>query len=193
MDTIELQHILDKSHLLKQLNAVVCPKNLLPNKKPSHVQAYIVNTHNANQPGEHWVAIFFKENSAYYFDSYGLPPMEEHILPFIRKHSRQWTYSIYCLQEGSMPVCGVYCIFALHFLAKGCKLDTIIQLKFTTEREFDNDKEVLRWFERNYGHLYAEAKTLIKPSNCQCCVGHSPHGANMVAICMHEPVIFFRY
>lgn len=193
MDTIQLQHILDKSLILKHLHAVVCPKNLLPSQKPSHVQAYIVNTHNANQPGEHWVAMFFKGNSAYYFDSYGQPPLEKNILPFIEKHCRHWTYNTNPLQGRSMPVCGVYCIFALHFLAKGCDLDTIIRLKFSQTESFKNDKEVLAWFQRNYGHLYAEAKTVPKPPNCQCCVSESQDGERLFSIFVDDPVVFFRY
>ena len=124
MDTVELQGILDKSVNLKHLNGIVCARDMLPKNRPQGVQAYIVNTHRSNQPGEHWVAIFFRENWAYYFDSYGQTPPDADILPFIEQNTRSYTYNKQRIQDGLIPVCGMYSIFALDFLAKGCDLDT---------------------------------------------------------------------
>ena len=64
MDTIELQYLLDKSFILRSLNGVVCAKDQLPERKPDDVHAYIINTDDSDQPGEHWVAIYFKGNTA---------------------------------------------------------------------------------------------------------------------------------
>ena len=175
MDTIELQGLLDKSVHLKHLDGVVCSRDMLPKKRPPNIQAYIVNTHKSNQPGEHWVAIFFKGNWAYYFDSYGRPPPEENILPFIKQNARCHTYNKHRLQEGSTPVCGMYCIFALDFLAKGCNLDDIIQIKFNLKAHglarWENDRELIVWFKKYYGPLYENVKSIPKdPQNiCQIC------------------------
>lgn len=171
MDTIELQHILDKSFLLSSLHGTVCAKDLLPHHKPSHVRAYIVNTHDSDQPGEHWVAIYFKENTAVYFDSYGLPPLEEHIKPFLENNTRYWSMNSVRFQSGNSNMCGVYCIFALDFLARGCDLDTILAIKFQPEARYwwKNDKTLGTWFKKVYGHLYAEARRLPKKEQCQCC------------------------
>ena len=108
MDTVESQGILDKSVHLKHLNGIVCARDMLPKKRPWRVQAYIVNTHRSDQPGEHWVAIFFRENWAYYFDSYGQPPPDADILQFIEQNTRSYTYNKRCLQSVEMPVCGMY-------------------------------------------------------------------------------------
>jgi len=75
MDTVDLQYILDHSDILQKLNGKLCAKDLLPIHRPANVNAYIVNRHNAKRSGEHWVTIFFYDNdTAVYFDSYGLPP-----------------------------------------------------------------------------------------------------------------------
>jgi hypothetical protein len=173
MNTHELQYILDKSFILRTLHGEVCPKDHLPKRKPCHVKAYIVNTHNSDQPGEHWVAIYFKENTALYFDSYGLPPFEEDIQLFLDNNSRSWSRNKIRLQSGSSAMCGVYCLFALDALARGCDLETILTIQFRLEPRYWhlNDKDVGSWFKQLYGHLYAKARLLAKPEHCQCCIG----------------------
>ena len=72
--TDELRDILNWP-LMKSLHGQVCAKDKLPvGKKPLQVRAFIVNTDLAIDPGQHWVALYFKGNKAIYFDSYGLPP-----------------------------------------------------------------------------------------------------------------------
>lgn len=168
MDTIELQYILDKSFRLRPLHGVVCPKDQLPEQNTS--RAYIVNTHNANQPGEHWVMLFFKENKAIYFDSYGLPPLKEHIQPFLEKNARSYTYNQVRYQSGNSVMCGVYCIFALDTLAQGKDLDSVLTRTFQYEPKYynQNDKQVCEWFKQVYGRLYMKARQLPKP-DAQCC------------------------
>lgn len=175
MDTVELQHLLNKSVLLSTLNAKVCPKDHLPQQKPAHVKAYIVNTHDSHQPGEHWVALFFQRQTAIYFDSYGLPPLKDHIQPFLERHCKQWTMNSKRLQDESSAMCGVYCIFALDVLARGCDLESVLAIKFHPYALENNDKEVAAWFKRGYGPLYQEARHLPKPKQCQCCTGNERH------------------
>jgi hypothetical protein len=54
------------SFRLRSPHGLVCPKDHLPGQNTP--RAYIVNTHNANQPGpgEHWVMLFFKENKTFF-------------------------------------------------------------------------------------------------------------------------------
>ena len=73
---------------MKSLHGQVCAKDELPvGKKPLQTKAFIVNTDLAIDPGQHWVALYFKGNKAIYFDSYGLPPLKDHVLPSI--HTEQ--------------------------------------------------------------------------------------------------------
>ena len=174
--------------MLRPLNAVVCAKNMLPHTRPSDVHAYIVNTDNASQPGEHWVAIFFQRNSVYYFDSYGLPPLEDYIRPFIQRNSRSYKHNPVQLQLGLLPVCGLYCIFALDFLARDCDLDTILCLKFDPYPSTKNDEDVTLWFSRYYGQIFSKANSLPKDAGlCQCCLGHHAHGKETLMMRLQQP------
>ena len=171
MDTIELQYLLDKSFILRSLNGVVCAKDQLPERKPYDVHAYIINTDDSDQPGEHWVAIYFKGNTATYFDSYGLPPFEQHMKSFLDNNTHSWTRNNVRLQSGNSAMCGVYCIFALDVLARGCDLKTILAIKFQQQPRYwhQNDKDVGEWFKYTYGYLYSKARKLSKHEQCQCC------------------------
>ena len=61
----------------------VCAKDLLPENKPLDMKAYIVNTDISTDSGEHRVPIYFRRDQAIYFNSYGRPPEEDYVLPFL--------------------------------------------------------------------------------------------------------------
>ena len=82
MDTIQLSRILNNM----PVKGEVCAKDLLPDRKPLHTKAYIVNTDLSDDPGEQGVALYFRDNRVVYFDSYGMPQDKEYILPFIKKN-----------------------------------------------------------------------------------------------------------
>lgn len=155
----ELQYILNKSPLLKRLNGKVCSKNQLPRKKPKSVRAYIVNTHTSCQPGEHWIAIMFKGKSTFYFDSFALPPEEKFMLPFMERNSTTWVMNTIRYQHKDTNVCGLYCIFALHHYLLG---DISTNYVMNYRDLFENDRALVRWFNRHYGQLYTESKTRRK-------------------------------
>ena len=191
MDTVELQHILDHSCLLYTLKAKVCPKDLLPIHKVPHTRAYIVNTQDSDQPGEHWVALFFKNNEAVYFDSYGLPPLQHHILPFLESNCRRWSMNSMRLQGDYSMLCGVYCIYALHYLTLGYPMDKLLTLQFHPQRFDDNDNAVGHWFKKCYGQLYDEAQTLPKTTvGKQCCV--STKGSKQQALDLFRMYVLLR-
>ena len=167
MDTYELQYLLDHSPLLSSLHGQVCAKDMLPEDKPHHMNAYIVNTHNANQPGEHWVAIFFKDNKAVYFDSYGLPPLPD-MASFMDKHAKTISWNSHRVQGTAWPVCGLYCVFALDYLARGCDLNQILKIRFR-DSYARNDHQVLGWSRQNYAIYYQQAPKVMKTGQkCRC-------------------------
>ena len=53
MNTVELIKVINNI----PVKGEVCAKDLLPEKKPLDMKAYIVNTDISTDPGEHWVAI----------------------------------------------------------------------------------------------------------------------------------------
>ena len=93
MNTVELIKVINNI-LVK---GEVCAKNLLPEKKPVDMKAYFVNTDISTDPGEHWVAIYFRRDQVIYFDSYGRPPEEQYVLPFLERNSTRWIHNKECL------------------------------------------------------------------------------------------------
>ena len=104
----------------------VCVKDLLPEKKPLDMKAYIVNTDLSTDLGEHWVAIYFRRDQAIYFNSYGRQPEEYNVLPFLERNSTRWIHNAECIQSPWSKVCGMWCIYIIHQLNKGLDLNTAI-------------------------------------------------------------------
>ena len=95
MNTVELIKVINNI----PVKGEVCAKDLLPEKKPLDMKAYIVNTDISTDPGEHWVAIYFRRDQVIYFDSYGRPPDEQYVLPFIERNSTRWIHNTECFTE----------------------------------------------------------------------------------------------
>ena len=129
----------------------VCAKDLLPDRKPLHTKAYIVNTDLSEDPGEHWIAVYFRDKRVIYFDSYGLPPDERYILPFIRRNSNGWIQNTEMLQDPLSRTCGMWCIYIIYQLNRGHDLKTAIykELKGTGKDLSQNDRDVVMWFRKN--------------------------------------------
>ena len=70
----------------------------------------IVNTKKYEHPGEHWVAIRFKKDVCFYFDSFGLPVLEKDILDSLQHRYNKIIYNTVCIQDLSSKACGMYCI-----------------------------------------------------------------------------------
>lgn len=104
------------------------PCDMLP-PKFSLPACFVVNTDVSTQPGEHWVAILISKNRhAEYFDSYGLPPINKHIVEFLHKNSSSITYNTVTLQDLNSSACGYYCILFLEFRAKNISYYEIINI-----------------------------------------------------------------
>ncbi len=109
-------------------------------KRPS---AIIVNTHPDSLPGEHWVTIFLNEdNTADYFDSYGLPPLHKDYYHFLSIHAIDGIrYNSNTLQHITSKTCGGYCVLYVLHRCKGYSHCEFIN-KFS-KNSLLNDKYVL--------------------------------------------------
>lgn len=80
----------------------------LPPKRPLML---ICNTDPHDEPGEHWIAMYFGENAkGEYFDSFGqdVPPMFK---KFMKKYCSSWITNDRQLQSVLSSFCGHYCVF----------------------------------------------------------------------------------
>lgn len=71
-DTV-LNYLAQDDRELKAYFRGVFPADQLPPVSKKRVNAYIVNTDPAGEPGEHWLGIWTNRHTCEVFDSYGLP------------------------------------------------------------------------------------------------------------------------
>jgi hypothetical protein len=70
----------------------------------------IINLDPATKPGSHWVAIWRKGNTGYYYDSFGrIPPPA--LGAWLARNSDSWTYNKKLMQSPKdKTACGYLCI-----------------------------------------------------------------------------------
>ena len=118
--TQELWQVSLHDPILASVMRGVFPTDKLPvvNQYPS---ALIANTDPHDQPGTHWLAMYFvTPDESEFFDSYGFPPetydMDEYVL-------RESTYfNDKPLQGITSDVCGDYCLFYLLHRARNVRI-----------------------------------------------------------------------
>ena len=101
------------------------------------------------------MAIYFRRDQVIYFDSYGRPPEEQYVLPFIEINSSRWIHNKECLQSPWSKVCGIWCIYIIHQLNKGLDQNTAIhqELYGTGDDLYQNDRDIEMWFVYNYARV----------------------------------------
>lgn len=119
------------------------PRDKLPEiiRRPASL---IVNTDPSTEPGEHWVAIHIDE-SAEYFDSYGLPPHHKEIIDYLEDNSLDGKIAMnhVTLQTPGFSVtCGHYATLFVVFKSEGHTFEEMLNL--FTRNTFLNDIIVKR-------------------------------------------------
>ncbi len=110
----------------------VCASDELPNTVMHKPKVYIVNTAPGNQPGEHWVTLYFPvEAPVEYFDPLGYPPMRSSIQKMIRRNLGQNSRCLYNqvpVQGPGSTACGQFCIFYAIHRCEGKTMNEIVML-----------------------------------------------------------------
>ena len=101
----------------------VVAKDTLPEVVSTYPSAFVCNTHDSDQPGEHWVAMYVDEIGDY-FDPYGQKPQHAEFTNFMNEHCSQWSSNDHILQSpfvvntASLSLCFAVVIFqCMHLLA----------------------------------------------------------------------------
>ena len=92
-------------------------------KKGTKRIGIIFNLDKHDEPGTHWVCAFvdYPKKSAYYFDSYGIPPPPE-VARFLEKCKEQGCLTILyndIRHQRKDSECGMYCLYVIICLLKG--------------------------------------------------------------------------
>jgi hypothetical protein len=148
MNTLQIQHVLQNVPYF----AGVFPSDMLPSKfnRPA---TFVVNLDPHNTPGSHWVAITFRDKySAWYFDSYDLPPIVESLETCIRGNTVHFTYNQRQLQNISSNICGQYvCLYTAYICAKSYNMKGFAALFDST----DADSQAVRMYRQEFGDMLA--------------------------------------
>ena len=118
-DTV-LSYLAQDDRELKPYFRGVFPADKLPPVSKKRVNAYIVNTDPAGEPGEHWFGIWTYHNICEVFDSYGLP-LSSYKNPTLQTWFKQWKEVISSdqpLQAMDSFTCGHYVLFFLKAKAR---------------------------------------------------------------------------
>ena len=110
-----------------------------PKKLPASL---IINTHKKNQPGEHWLAIVLTKHKCFYFDSFGVPIMEETIVSYLQQKYKKVTVNNECIQHFTSASCGLFCIAFIKNVNSKSSFERFIS-KFNLFNLLTNDKIVL--------------------------------------------------
>lgn len=149
MNSKELEFILMKDSFVKSSFQGCFASDEIDSIQVPFPSSYILNYDPRNEPGSHWVAVYYDTHGqAEYLDSYGLPPMIESINTFLERNSTSWRYNEKLIQGFQSRVCGHYCIFYLLHRYRNLSMEDIVHM-FGKDLN-QNDKEVLDFVEELY-------------------------------------------
>ena len=120
----------------------VVAKYTLPEVISTYPSAFVCNTHDSDQPGEHLVAMYVDEIGDY-FDPYGQKPQYAEFTNFMNEHCSQWLPKDRMLQSPIYTVCGQYCVAFLMFRCLNISMHAFAPL-FTSDL-IANDCRVVDW------------------------------------------------
>ena len=73
-----------------------------PQKFPAKI---IINTGSINTEGDHWISMIMTSKKCFYFDSFGLPVLNQDILNWLKEKYNALIYSNICLQNFDSIMC----------------------------------------------------------------------------------------
>lgn len=173
MNNFQLEKLLN--HLPEFQGVLACDqlRSLSPTLQlPAY---FIVNTHPAHMPGEHWLALTLEENGeAAFFDSYGFPPNFSHypsnILRFLKKRSSRVWYHDRQLQDTLSTTCGQHCVYYICQQARGLSYQKVLD-SYHIDDPPKNDAAVTAFVRR------------VKRSNSSCHNQRRPLGSLCHDVC----------
>lgn len=128
--------------------------------------AFIVNTDIAQGPGEHWNVIFIdNKGNGEFFDSYGLPPLIENHVAFLKKHCNKFTFNKHPLQSVSSSVCGHYCCLYVAAKSRNINLNRFLSFFFPNDCN-SNDALVILTFMKKFGNIKSPQKENVLAMKC---------------------------
>ena len=140
MWSTEIENILKTSK-----NFLGCfPLDELPYFPQRLPASLIINTDTSIGNGRHWIALVLRKDQCFYFDSFGLPILEDHIFKFLESHYTVVTYSNICIQHAKSKKCGEFCILFVEHVKSKTTYDKFLS-HFNIKNLKENDVIVEHW------------------------------------------------
>lgn len=174
--TNQIEHLAAAENLVARNYVGTFPSDLAYTaltKKPighgghAHYPKFLIaNTDPADKPGEHWIGFIIKQpENLEVFDSYGRPLHEysEELFRFsrhfktVKENNRQY-------QSLFSEACGYFCLFFLHYRAKGEKMSSVLS-RLHPHNHLNNDAMVERVVLRKMGRNLHQAAPLTGQTN----------------------------
>ena len=155
MDTLQIARLLEMDPCTRSIFRGVVPKDGLPTTIDGVLPAaFVCNTDDGDEPGEHWIALYLAtDGRGDYFCSYGLPPRHAVFRTFMNEHCSEWTHNSKRLQSPLSNVCGQYCVAFVMLRCNGFPMRTFINV-FGTDL-VANDCRVFDWLKQiRQGRMY---------------------------------------
>lgn len=116
---------------------------------------FLLNTDLSAGPGEHWcIAVINKNNTAEFFDSFGLSPEYYGFSTELLKHSKSISFNEYPVQSTNSATCGHHCIFWSYHRSRGNSRESVIKM-YNPLNTAKNDNMVFQFVNHKYGSIYA--------------------------------------
>ena len=129
LNTRVLNYLARDDPVLKRYFYGTLPADKLPRHPNKRVSTgYIVNTDAVGEPGEHWLAIWTKNNVCEVMDSYGLP-LATYTNPDLQRWFKQWKNVVQnqdTLQALDSQTCGHYALMYLKNRARGASMQEFL-------------------------------------------------------------------
>lgn len=150
MNTLQISSILKSFPSSSRAIKGVLARDQFIQQKITYPSLFVCNTDNSDQPGTHWVAIYFStDQKCEYFDSYGILPLFDDVMHKLLSIDSNFKYNSFTLQSLDTNVCGMYCIIYTVMRTKGYTLKSIIQMLLLPKTSYERDS-ILEYFLKSY-------------------------------------------
>lgn len=125
MDTISIRAYI-REYQNNNIFKGVFPCDSLPHSF-SLPAAFVINLSPHNEPGTHWVALYISGGgNGYYFDSFGMKPVNCHIIAFLRMHTKKVAFNRKQIQHITSNKCGRFCCIFIVSMLKKCSVNSFL-------------------------------------------------------------------
>ena len=142
MNTQQIHHILKSDFMSSKLYHGTYPMDRIPYLKMEN-GAFVINTDNHDEPGEHWLVVYNDNGYVEYFDSFGRPPLDKRLKSFL---GNDYKYNKTELQLLFSNACGFYCVYYILHRVRGYSMDEIINVLKRSDGDFIVKKFVYRHY-----------------------------------------------